>query len=285
MAQQLAVVAMIDIDAALKNNSLEGNIYLFDNMKLQGSEGQGTSHLISPIHGTYDSDGLQANEQVLNWLVFGVGSVPPTVPRTFPVDKARNSQLRLIKEFNKLNKRIQENDPTLSAKSETLKNEVDCILQNTGIQTKFKSKGGVISRHRHTMVKLLDVKGQLVTNPEVITDADNKSQQISYRPPILNNITGEAVDKKIIYQAQYGSPDLLGDGWYWSATVSTHQPGTYSYTMHFQIYEPVYNEGKPWEEHVIWKPVYMTHKSSIRITTNPRRNGFTSGYEGMLPIR
>ncbi|NEP02810.1 MAG: hypothetical protein F6K58_30000 [Symploca sp. SIO2E9] len=286
MAQQLAIVAMIDIDAALKNNSLEGNIYLFDNMKLQGSEGQGTSHLITAIHGTYDSDGLQANEQVLNWLVFGVGSVPPNLPRTFPVDQSRKSELRLIRKFNKLKKRIQENDDTVST-PESLRTEVNKILENLGsIQTKLKSKSGLIRSHLHSEVKLIDVKGKPITDPEVITDPDNRSQQISHRPPILNNVTGEAVDKKIIYQAQYGSPDLVADGWYWSATVSTYQPGTYSYTMHIQLYKPVYQQEEGQEEgHVIWEPVYMTHKSSIRITKNPKQNGFTgSVYEGLLPI-
>ncbi|NET03369.1 MAG: hypothetical protein F6K16_01250 [Symploca sp. SIO2B6] len=279
MAQQLAIVAMIDIDAALKNNSLEGNIYLFDNMKLQGSEGQGTSHLTTAIHGTYDSDGLQANEQVLNWLVFGIASLPPTLPRSFQVDQSRKNELRLIGEF-------KNNIQTLLEQPESLRSQANNILKNLGgIKTKIKSKSGVIHSHLHAGVKLIDVKGQPITESEVITDSDNRSQQISYRPPILNNITGEAVDKKIIYQAQYGSPDLVADGWYWSATVSTYQPGTYSYTMHIQLYKPVHQQEEGHEEeHVIWEPVYMKHRSSIRITTNPKKNGFTCGHEGILPI-
>ena len=41
MSQQLGIILLIDVVAAIEANTLEGNTYLFDNMKLQGSEGLG----------------------------------------------------------------------------------------------------------------------------------------------------------------------------------------------------------------------------------------------------
>ena len=87
MSQQLGIILLIDVVAAIEANTLEGNTYLFDNMKLQGSEGLGTGKLISAINGTSYCDGSQANEQVLNWLPYGVGSLPPTLPKSFLSDK------------------------------------------------------------------------------------------------------------------------------------------------------------------------------------------------------
>ncbi|NEQ79027.1 MAG: hypothetical protein F6K26_01805 [Moorea sp. SIO2I5] len=59
MSQQLGIVLLIDVAAAIKANTLQGNTYMFDNMKLQGSQGLGTETLVSAIHGTsyFDSKG------------------------------------------------------------------------------------------------------------------------------------------------------------------------------------------------------------------------------------
>src|SRR5262245_25022498 len=91
MSQQLAIIVLVDVAAALKGRTLQGNTYLFDNMKLQGSEGEGTGDLVTAINGAHWSDGSQADEQVLNWLPYALGSIPPTVPRSYHVDRARAS--------------------------------------------------------------------------------------------------------------------------------------------------------------------------------------------------
>jgi hypothetical protein len=59
---QLSVVTLIDVEAAMKANSLSGNIYLIDNNEWNGSSGEGTENLVTAITGT----------QIINWLVMGV---------------------------------------------------------------------------------------------------------------------------------------------------------------------------------------------------------------------
>jgi len=137
MSQQLGIILLIDVAAAIEANTLEGNTYLFDNMKLQGSEGLGTGKLISAINGTSYCDGSQVSQDI-----------------------------------------------------------------------------------GHLGQKIMDVTGNLVT------EVDGKIPEINSLNPIITNITGEAVDKNVIYPAAYGSPDMVTDGWYWAASVDTSRPGT-----------------------------------------------------------
>ena len=212
---------MIDVGTTLSVNSLDGNIYLFDNMKSLGSTGHGTGDFVTAIKGTHWFDGSQANEQVLNWMVMGLGAVQRTPPKTIREDKARARSMRHAPAARK----DADKDPLLFCKSRD-------ILPET-----------------------------------------------SFIAPILTDISGEAVDKKIFFPAEYESPDLASDGWYWSASVNTANPGTYAYTMHFLIYRPYIVAGE-----CVWKPLYMTHQSRINITSGPKRNGFTDQGVGFLPI-
>jgi len=43
MGQQLGIIVLVDIANALDARSLDGNVYLLDNMMFQGSEGVGPS--------------------------------------------------------------------------------------------------------------------------------------------------------------------------------------------------------------------------------------------------
>jgi len=96
MSQQLGIVIIIDVKSALKENNLENNIYMFDNNKWLGSQGEGSKELISAIH----QDGY--NGQIMNWISCAVGSLPITIPKTFFMKKnnvsvltAKNSQMQL----------------------------------------------------------------------------------------------------------------------------------------------------------------------------------------------
>ncbi|MFG2003955.1 hypothetical protein ACGFNU_32840 [Spirillospora sp. NPDC048911] len=181
MPQHLALIVLVDVNAALKAGALEDNIYLLDNMSLLGSENEGTGNLVTAVNGTCWCDGSQADEQVLNWLPYSLG--------------------------------------------------------------------------RDT-----------VSGPPPLT-------------PVITDITGEAVDQQIIYPAQYGSPDLVTDGWYWSASVDTSHHGTFSYTLEIELHRPV----KRGRTHT-WEPVHMSYGSRIRIESKMRRNGFTKADTAMLPI-
>ena len=93
--------------------------------------------------------------------------------------------------------------------------------------------------------------------------------------PHLADITGEAVDGGIIFPAQYGTPVPVHGGWYWSASVSTYRPETYSYVLHLELYKM---NGEKWEA------IRMTHEAAIRIENAPQRNGFTGAGRGFLPV-
>jgi hypothetical protein len=149
--------------------------------------------------------------------------------------------------------------------------ELNNIKKNVGTRTRVKS-----TRHSrgHAGHKVVDVTGKIVS-----PDSGDSAAAHNPSAPIITDIVGEAVDKNIMYPAEYGSPDMVTDGWYWSASVDTSRPGTYSYTMHIQLHELIPQDGE-----LIWEPVNLTCDSRIRIITEPRRNGFTGAGIGMLPI-
>lgn len=62
MNSQNAIIVLIDVAAALKANSLPGNIYLINNNRSMGSTGLGSEHLITAVPGN----------RILNWLVGGI---------------------------------------------------------------------------------------------------------------------------------------------------------------------------------------------------------------------
>ncbi|MEV4678395.1 hypothetical protein AB0K34_42715 [Actinomadura sp. NPDC049382] len=258
MAQQQAIIVMVDIAGALQDRNLKGNIYLFDNMKFLGSTGDGTEDLVTAIPGTYWSDGSQGTEQVLNWALASLGSIPPTVPRSYHADRAGAIDREALAEIGAVADRAPDPSVDTTADLEHLRRRVGTHARRP------RGSRGLAS------AKVLDVTGNAVTGEDAA---------YNYPPPIITDLTGEAVDEKIIYPAQYGSPDMVSDGWYWSATVDTARPGTYSYTMHIQLHELVYRNGEP-----VWESVDMTWRSAIRVTTEPKRNAFTGAGLGHLPM-
>lgn len=275
MSQQLGIIVMVDAAAAIKAKSLDGNVYMFDNMKLQGSEGQGTGSLVTALHGTHWLDGSQANELVLNWLPYAVGSVPPTLPKTFTADRSRNSDLQALNDIQELTNRLETTDISSFSSVESVLSELQRISQNIGIRAQLESRVRNITRDLGMIAKkVIDVTGELI-----VPSSDEAPPEISQVTPILTNITGEAVDKKIMYEAEYGSPDLVTDGWYWSAAVDCSQPGTYAYTMHIELHEQKYVDGQ-W----VLEPIDLTCEAYLKIDRSPKVNGFTGAGVGMLPI-
>lgn len=260
MAQQLAIIVLVDVGNALEANTLKENVYLFDNMKLHGSDGQGTGGLVTAINGAYWQDGSQATEQVLNWLPYSLGSIPPTVPRGYQADRARQTDQQALAELEALATGAAKPDNGADA-------ELGRIRKTAGSRVKTtRATAGRLSGQ-----KVLDVTGKVLS-------AENTGAY-SYPPPVITDIYGEAVDERIMYPAEYGSPDMVTDGWYWSATVDSSRPGTYSYTMRIQLHKLVRHDGQ-----VLWDPVNLTCESALRITTEPKRNGFTKTGMGMLPV-
>ncbi|NJL41800.1 MAG: hypothetical protein HC899_37850 [Leptolyngbyaceae cyanobacterium SM1_4_3] len=275
MSQQLAIILMVDVEAALKDNTLEGNTYLFDNMKLQGSEGLGTGKLISAINGISYYDGSQADKQILNWLPYGVGSLPPTLPKSFLADKSKNSDLNTIEDFKALAERIETNENSQFTDIASVVEELKKISSSAGVKAKVQSKfQGILHDLGISEHKIMDITGELIT-----IESEGKIPEINSLTPIITGISGEAVDKNIIYPAAYGSPDMVTDGWYWSASVDTYRPGTYAYTMDVQLYKLSHSDGQ-WR----WIPVHMRCEAYIRITNDFKKNGFTNAGVGSLPL-
>ena len=270
MSQQLGMIVMIDVAAAIKEKTLDGNVYMYDNMKLQGSQGQGTGSLVTSLNGTHWLDGSQANELVLNWASIALGSVPPTVPKTFLADKSRKTDLQALDDLQNLTKRIETSETNV----QNILDELKKISRKTGVKAKVQSRRRNLKRELGMAAqKVIDVTGELIAEPS------DKMPEVNQISPIITNITGEAVDKKVMYVAEYGSPDLVTDGWYWCASVDSSKPGTYAYTMHIELHEQKYVDGE-------WTlvPIDLTCEAYIKVSDNAKVNGFTGGGIGMLPI-
>ncbi|MFC4587711.1 hypothetical protein [Sphaerisporangium corydalis] len=253
MAQQHGIIVLFDVENALRTRSLAGNTYWFDNMKLFGSTGEGTEHLVTIVPGTHFMDGSQATEQVLNWLPAALGAIPPTVPRNYLAEQERADDRRTLDQLASLNADGGVSDTDLKR------------LQKRVGKRARKPAGG----RGLTAAKLLDVTGKTTSS----------AGAYNYPAPVITDITGPAVTEKIMYPAQYGSPDMIYDGWYWAATVDTSRPGEYPYTMHVQLHELIEQN-----DEMIWESVDLTCESTLKITTDPKRNGFTGAGLGLLPL-
>jgi hypothetical protein len=253
MSQQAGIVILIDVDAAVEAHTLHGNAYLVDNTSLPGRPEEGIEAVVTDVNGSHWVDGSQADEAILNWLLYSLGSLPPTLPRNY------QSQ-----QVHRLERAALDRGPHASAAN----GGEQADTRTAGPRAKVTRRGGLPGR------ALLDVKGR------VLPDAPDASHAAHSRPlPILVDITGEAVDKGIMYPALYGSPDRSTEGWYWSATVDTSRPGTYSYVMTVELRELV-RSGDLWR----WEPHRMTLDAAIRITSQPRLNGITGQGLGLLPL-
>lgn len=247
MAQQHGIIVLIDVDNALKERSLDKNAFWFDNMKFLGSAGVGTEELVTIVPGTYYGDGSQATEQVLNWLPAALGAVPPTVPRNYLAERARQTDREALAKI-------------------TANGDVGAARDQAGRRTVRPTGGRGL-----TPSKVLDVTGRPV--------GDDAAGTYNPPTPVITDITGPAVTDHIMYPAQYGSPDMTYDGWYWAASVDTSRPGIYPYTMHIQLHE-LHEE----DDALVWKSVDLTCASALRITSDPKVNGFTGAGLGLLPV-
>ena len=258
MAQQQGIIVLVDIANALQAGTLTGNVYLFDNMAFLGSTGQGTPDLVTICPGTYWADGSQATEQVLNWLPASLGSIPPTVPRSYHADRAQATDQEALEEIAGVADRA--GDPSVDTAA-----ELEGLRRRVGARAR-RPRGGRAPAGGKGLV----VTGNVVTG---------EGQAYNHPNPVITDITGQAVDEKVMYPAQYGSPVMVSDGWYWAASVDTARPGTYRYTMHIQLHELVWRNDEP-----SWEPVDFTCDSAIKVISDPKRNAFTGAGLGALPM-
>lgn len=273
MDQEITIIVVIDSAAAISENRLDNHIYMIDNLRAAGSQGIGTPDLITAANGFYWFDGSMASEPLFNWLIVNVGSLPRTLPRSYHEDRSKAHDLQILRDMKAQSDELETDTNTgiLPPSIGDIREKLRILTNRTGRESKLKNAQGGLN---DIGLKLLDMRGQIISRGEEST------AQMSYLPPYITNITGEAVDEGILYPAQYGTPIAIKDGWYWSATASTHKPGLYSYTMHIRLFKFIWGA----DGEVIWEPVDMTHQAKIRITRQPMRNGFTHAGNGMLPI-
>ncbi|SFW85820.1 hypothetical protein [Chitinophaga sancti] len=287
MAQEVTIIMLVDIPAALDAGTLEGNLYLVDNLKTEGSENEGTGKLVSAINGTHWFDGSQASEQLINWLPYSITSLSPQLPRFYADD-------RLDKLKDDLIRSVSSSGDAEMAEGEgggfSNSGHLAATLAVPAL-TRLKDKTG---RKISDDVPLMDLRGNFVSAnkaPQMKFAADAGNQQgtgdlggaemsdISYLTPQIYNITGEAVEKGVIYPAQYGTPAPIKGGWYWCAAVNTYMTGVYTYTMHITLYKPELHG-----DETVWLPVNFTYDAKIKVSSGAMRNGFTGGSLGTLPV-
>jgi hypothetical protein len=273
MSQEITVLAIIDTEAALAANSLEGNIYFIDNLRKTGSTGVGTSDLNSMANSSHWATGEQAYEPLFNWLVFPLNGVVPTLPRDYIRNLAKANDNKLMnyikishpEHTNPTSKTEENSDTSPKPITNVQMPKLDFV------QTKIRAASGEI---RDAGMKLIDREGSFVqaTQPDL--------DYMNHILPRITAITGEAVDKGVLFPAQYGTPLAVDNGWYFSATVSSAVPGIYSYTLHITLYKLEQQN----ENEYIWEPMCFTHDLKITVVSNPMINGFTWAGLGYLPL-
>jgi hypothetical protein len=270
MSQQFGIVIMVDVKAALKTMCLKDHIYLIDNMRDFGSKNEGTNALISQINATYWQNGKQAGEAVMNWLALDINDLPRTVQKTSHY-KNKSTENLLKKFLSSKGKKVSNSTKNAATNLQ----EIETYLKEIENRTRRLSVNPESDVKIKSDWPLMNTKGQLIENSEY------DEAKIINLPPIVTNITGEAVDKKIIFPGQYGSPMFSSNGWYWCASINTATAGKYKYKVHVTLFEHIRTTR---DEPAYWKPVEMTFDSNILISRDAMKNGFTGAGDPYLPI-
>lgn len=261
MSQEVTVILKVDIAGAFANDTLNGNIYLFDNLRTAGSTDIGTDHLSSMAKGFYWSNGVPASGLLINWLGTAIANPPISVPEKHHVKRAGQAQQSLVDSVHQLLGDKADADAVSAKLTELAGKRV--------VMPKIKGLDGVV-RHHNT---------PLITSDGEFANEDVDPAHVSDMYPIVTNIRGEAVEKKVLYPAQYGTPIDLNSGWYWSASIDTNLAGRYRYTMDILLHRIEIIDGD-----YVWIPKIFSHDAWLEVQSEAKRNGFTHGADGVLPI-
>jgi hypothetical protein len=255
--KEITILVLVDIAAALEEKSLRNNIYFLDNLRTENSKKEGTAQLITTVNGFYWFDGSQASDIIINWLPSGISSLPLTLPSAYAAFRSKKIDEEALLSI----KNMSVKDADASGK---LENMIKTIENSTSVVTDHAGRAKVLG------IKTLNLYGNLYAE-------EDGPGSLSYLSPQIVAIDGEAVDKGVLFPAQYGTPLKVPDDWYWSATVDTSKTGTYGYTFHIQLFRKEKGSNS-------WRQERYAHEGKIRVTNEPKRNGFTQAGIGFLPI-
>jgi hypothetical protein len=264
MSQEITIMCLIDVQAAVEENSLEGNLYFIDNLGRDGSQNECSADLIVAANGTHWADGSQANEVLINWLCNGIGSLPIALSRVWHQVHSKKIDQSAIDRLNNIHKDFSDGD------KEVYKSKIGDLLSEVGHSSMVRHHEGHLV---NTAAKLQNVYGELF-NPH----ADGWDT-ISHMTPFIADVTGEAVDKGVMFPTQEGTPIHVKDGWYWCATINTKSPGVYDYDLHFVLHKLAMHDGQ-----AFWEPITFSVRSKIQVTSQAKINGFSGAAIEFLPL-
>lgn len=257
MGQQLGIVVLIDIAAAIEANTLRDHIWLVDNGGWNGSRQEGAPDLVT----TLDVTDTSAGPPVLNWLPIGIGTIPVTVPQTFFLHDsdlaALEQQPMPVAHGRRFPVRIRN----------ILGDEVNIKRSGTGLTRTAAPEAGMIFSGQGFLdpgaARFHRTRRSRVSEP-------GDQDLIHYPDPVIARVCGEAMDLGVFYPAQYRSPELFSDGLYWSASVDPSRRGVYRYTLWITLfYSRRDREGR-----VTDHSVTLPHQAYLALSTGAMRSGF-----------
>ena len=248
---QTSIYLMIGVGKALFERKLEGNTYQLQTRLQLGEvidQADRTAIRVSAV-GIHRPDGSIADDVTLNWIVGSVLGLALARPIPFQLPEGATDNLPDVGE------------PGSEVRSQA---QLFALLENLEKSFDIKSDTPIEGFPA-------SIDGQPMSIEEVIMGG--------HLPPALLDITGQAVDDAVIFPAQYGSPDVHTDGWYWSATVDTNKVGLHRCDLHIQLFRPRI-EGST----VTWDPEVHVLEMELDVSQLTQVNGFTGAGMGYLPF-
>lgn len=273
MGQQLGIIVLIDIPAAIERNTLDGNIWLVDNGGWDGSTGEGSPHLVSAIDAT--DAAIDPGNAILNWLVCGIGTIPIAVPQTFFLEDGDRASLRALPltQSSQVEEAPTPDRTTWSARTRSLAG--DHVRPERVFAAARSDSPAPLSGPDYVDPGTARFKR---TGKSRVAQAGDQTL-VYYPDPVILRVHGEALDAGVIYPAQYGSPAMFSAGLYWSASVDPSRLGLYRYTLDIGLYYSRRDaRGSTVEESVI-----LSHDAWIKVSTGLPRNGFRAVALDLIP--
>ncbi|MBB4618387.1 hypothetical protein [Sphingomonas abaci] len=258
MGQQLNIIVLIDIAAAIEANALRDHIWLVDNGGWNGSRHEGTPDLVTAL----DVTDIGAGPPVLNWLPVGIGAVPVAVPQTFFLaDSAPGAPgLRSMPGAH---------GPHFPLRMRNiLGDDIDIARPETGLFHAGPPEPGMICSGKG----FRDPGTARFHRSGRSRVAEPGDHELVYHPnPVITRVCGEAMALGVFYPAQYGSPELFSDGLYWSASVDPCRRGLYSYTLWITLSYARRDRHGTVTDHSLT----LSHDAYLSLSTGAMRSGFT----------